>query len=439
MGLMSKKTLLWSVLSILLCAVGSSYWLYQFQSKSFITDLIEQFSPVANINVADITVDLKGNIIIKGLKIAPIGYQDVVQIEQVNIVSGSALSLLQADSWFKGGMPDSLRLQFSSLIFSIDSDFMRSDHRQASIQASQRTLWGLACTEEVNFTSIVTNLGLRRVLVDVQVNIESVNGGRVLKSNVAVSAPGLAKGLFEFELNSKAPLSFYERGVLGKTEISRALLSITDAGFNLKRLKYCAKKEEVTEGDYPDYFLASVQAKMIEDQQADSQELHKSVLAFFRPRASVVLRLQPKGRLLFSQVLNSNFQLLNRDDLLLSVNANKASTRYLPLLGGQIIERQVFAAESVVEETEEKVIIQEKLLSRKEVEKSRPRYHSIDLANLVDFKGKKIRLRTQLGKEIDGVLLKVDDRKIVMRRRVEQGLVTYPVLKENIASIKVYR
>jgi len=436
---MSKKALLLSVLSILLCLAGGSYWLYQYQSKSFVTDLIGQFLPVARIDVADITVDFKGNIIIKGLKIAPIGYQDVVQIEQVHIVSGSALTLLKAGSWFKGEMPDSLRVQFSSLIFSIDSDFMRSDRRNSSDLGSEKTLWGLACTEEVNFTSIVTNLGLRRVLVDVQVNIESVNGGRVLKSNVAVSAPGLAKGLFEFELNSKSPLSFYERSVLSKTEISRALLSITDAGFNLKRLKYCAKKEQLSEADYPEYFIASVQQKISQDQQADSRELQSSVMAFFKPRASVVLRLQPKGRLLFSQVLNADFQLLNRDDILLSVNAKKTSTRYLPLLSGHFVERQTVETESVIEESETIVAVKEELIASRAPEKSRPRYHSVDIDSLIEFKGKKIRLRTQLGKEIDGVLLEVDNRKIIMRRRVEQGLVTYPVLKENIASIKVYR
>ena len=436
---MSKKALLLSVLSILICAAGASYWLYQYQSKSFITDLIEQFSPVARINVADINVDLQGNIIIKGLKIAPLGYQDVVQIEQVHIVSGSALSLFNADTWFTGEMPDSLRLQFSNLIFSIDSDFMRIDQRRVSSPGSGKTLWGLACTEDVNFSSIVTNLGLRRVLVDVQVNIESVNGGRVLKSNVAVSAPGLAKGLFEFELNSKSPLSFYERSVLRKTEISRALLSITDAGFNLKRLKYCAKKEQLSEADYPEYFMASVQEKMLRQQQPDNGELQSSVMAFFKPRASVVLRLQPKDRLLLSQVLNTDFQLLNRDDLLLSVNAKKTSTRYLPLLNGQVIQQKIIEAESVLEESVATAAVKEKQISSGRGEKRRPRYQSVDINELIEFKGKKIRLRTQLGKEIDGVLLAVDDRKIVMRRRVEQGLVTYPVLKENIASIKVYR
>ncbi|MCJ8337639.1 MAG: hypothetical protein MJK10_04140 [Pseudomonadales bacterium] len=436
---MSKKALLWLLLLLFACTVGGGYWLYQYQSKSFVTDLIEQFAPVARINVADIEVDLKGNILIKGLKIAPIGYQDVVQIEQVNIVSGSALALLSADTWFKGAMPSSLRLQFSSLIFSIDSDFMRTDVQHVNAPVSEKTLWGLACTDEVNFTSIVTNLGLRRVLVDVQVNIESVNGGRVLKSNIAVSAPGLVKGLFEFELNSKAPLSFYERSVLSKTEISRALLSITDAGFNLKRLKYCAKKEEVAEADYPNYFMASVQLKMIQEQQTDSQELESSVLAFLKPRASVVLRLQPKGRLLLSQVLGSDFQLLARDDLLLSVNAKKASTRYLPLLNGRIIEQQVIEAESPVDEVEVLASLKEQVSSKREMQKSRPKYQSVELANLTEFKGRQIRLRTLLGKEIDGVLLEVKAKKIIMRRRVEQGLVTYPVLKENIASIKVFR
>ena len=436
---MSKKALLWLLLLLLVCTVGGGYWLYQYQSKSFVTDMIEQFAPVARINVAAIEVDLNGIILIKGLKIAPIGYQDVVQIEQVNIVSGSALALLSADTWFKGAMPSSLRLQFSSLIFSIDSDFMRTDVQHVNAPVSEKTLWGLACTDEFNFTSIVTNLGLRRVLVDVQVNIESVNGGRVLKSNIAVSAPGLVKGLFEFELNSKAPLSFYERSVLSKTEISRALLSITDAGFNLKRLKYCAKKEEVAEADYPNYFMASVQLKMIQEQQTDSQELESSVLAFFKPRASVVLRLQPKGRLLLSQVLDSDFQLLARDDLLLSVNAKKASTRYLPLLNGKIIEQQVIEAESSVDEVEELAGFKEQVSSKRQAQKSRPRYQSVELANLTEFKGRQIRLRTLLGKEIDGVLLEVKAKKIIMRRRVEQGLVTYPVLKENIASIKVFR
>ena len=66
-------------------------------------------------------------------------------------------------------------------------------------------------------------------------------------------------------------------------------------------------------------------------------------------------------------------------------------------------------------------------------------FRSVSFAELADLQGKKIRLKTIVGKEIEGVLVQVNEDQLVVRRRVEQGIVTYPVRKSNITSIKVSR
>ena len=223
--------------------------------------------------------------------------------------------------------------------------------------------------------------------------------------------------------------------MLSQTEVSNISLNVTDVGFNIKRLKHCAKAEGIPEANYPEFYKAAVKLKLVDDPEADENELDQSIMAFFNTRANVDLSLTPKDNLYLPQVFGSDFDFLTSPDLTLRVNSKVASARYLPILKGHTIE--VISAE---EELDDELLASIKLKAiKKEKIDNTPRYRKVDLADLKQYVGKEIRLRTELGKELDGVLLKVEEERIVMRRRVEHGLVTYPVKKSNIASVKNFR
>lgn len=431
---MSKKAIGWLVFVLLLAiTIAGGFFLYQYKSKQIVTDLIEQFSPVLDISFTDLAVDLEGKVELFGVKIAPIGYQDVVLIDKVDIVSGSALSLIGASNWMKGGLPEKIDLQFLSVIFDIDSDFMLPTKQEGPLAPNVQTLWGLACTEQTDIHALAKELGLLRLQIDAQVKVELDPSGRVFKTAAAVSVPSLAKALFEFQINSNVSLDFYDRSIMSRAQITYASLNVADVGFNLKRTKFCAKQEDIKESSYPDFFKAIVQLKMLGEKNSVLPELEESILAFFKPGVSVVLRLKPDEPLYLPEAFDQSFDLFEAKNLKLSINNQPVSTHYLPMLRGHSIE-------ILVEENEQEALteIKETVIKRTGV-KQKARFRSVDFAELFSLQGKKIRLQTNVGKELEGVLLEVDEDKIIMRRRVEQGVVTYPIDKKNIATIKVFR
>ena len=415
-------------------AVGGGYYYYQYKAKQLISVLIEQFSPLAAIKFSTYDVDFQGNIKIFRIQVAPVGYKNVVSIDQLDIRTGSALAIFSVDDWFRGSLPSNLNFQFNGLIFSLDADFLRAKNRSLSGGQEELALWGLACAKEKSFLALIEQLGLTKLQIDAQVNISSDASNKLLRMSIATSVPGLAKGIFEFELNNSVSFDFYDRAVLSQAKVSHALLSVTDVGFNLKRLKYCAEQEVISEADYPKYFKASVLLKMLGNAEIQELELDNSILALFEPRASIVLRLTPKEALYLPDVFSVNFDALKSKNLSVTVNTKKASTRYLSLLRGS----KIVILESAEEVSKQALLAEMKEKVIKKINRA-PRYRIVLVEELAGFEGTEIRLRTKVGKEFDGVLLEIHDDKIMMQRRVEQGMVTYPVLIEDIATVKVFR
>jgi len=431
---MSKKIVGWFVfLLLIMVSVVGSYFFYQYKSKQIVTTLIEQLVPVVDISYSEMKVDFEGKVALVGVKFSPVGYQDSILIDKIDLVSGSALSLMGADKWFKGDLPEALKLQLKSVIFKVDSDFLQDTNRPLSKTVQQKTLWGIACADSADFSSLAKQLGLLKLQADVNINISSDPSSRIFKTALSANVPGLVKGLFAFEISSVVPFEFYDRSVLSRAKITHASAQITDLGFNLKRIKHCAKKEQIKEKHYADFYNASVKLNMVGEGVAKLPELDESVLAFFKPRSSISLQLTPKFPLFLPEVFSQSFDFFKAQGLKLVVNKKVVSTAYLPLLKGSTVE------------VEQKVAVKEEILSEIKAEvvakdvKLKPKFRSVGFVELGGMQGLKIRLRTNVGKELDGILLRVEADKIVMQRRVEQGVVTYPVNKNNIASIKVLR
>ncbi|MFT5708194.1 MAG: hypothetical protein ACI9ES_002496 [Oceanospirillaceae bacterium] len=428
---------IWFLLLVLflLGALVGGYYFYQYKTKQLIVELVGQFSPIADVRFNQINVDLEGKVELLGVKISPLGYNDNIHIDQIDIVTDDVWSLLSANTWFKSNLPQNLSLQLSSIIFNIDADFFGNNKFSSKKAVMQKTIWGLACAEEVSFVSLANSLGLTKLQIDSQIKLQAISSNRELRVAAALSAPGLVKGLYEFHLSSKVPLNFHDRIVLSQTEVVNGLFNITDVGFNIKRLKYCSKAENISESNYPDYYKAAVKLKMIGDKKTDLIELEQSVMTFFAPRSNVIMSLKPKDSLFLPEVFGQHFDFFKSKDLTLKVNKKEVSTRYLPLLKGHSI-----AVLKVDDEKDDALLaeIKEQAKQRKKIDNT-PRYRSIPLAELDGLVGQEIRLKTLLGKELDGVLLKFEEERIVLRRRVDQGLVTYPIMKKNVDSVKVFR
>lgn len=428
------------LVSLLLAAVGGAYLFYQYKTKQLVVELLGYFLPIAEVSVNQIEVDFSGKVQLDRIQVAPRGFKDTLSIDRVDVITQGPWALLTSGDWFKRTLPKNLNLQLTGIIFSLNSDFISAGQHPEKTGKS-RSIWGLACSnergQEGDFIALAKRLSMAKLAFDARIEINSDNSQKLLKSTITFDSAGLVRGLFEFSLSSKVPLNFQNSAVLRQINISNMLLNVTDTGFNIKRLKYCAKQEGISESLYPDYLRASINLKMLNNDGEGAEDLDQSIMTFFKPRTNVVLGLTAKEPVYLPTIFDPRFDIFKAQDLNLLVSGNRISTRYLTLLRGQLIAEAPVQIE--IEAEKEMLLAGIKKQVRKNLKQPiGPIFRKVAVDELEQFEGKEVRLQTLLGKELDGVLLKVENKKIIMRRRVEQGIVTYPVMKKSIASIKVY-
>lgn len=413
----------------------AGYFFYQYKTKQLIQNLATQLAPVATIHYEQETSDIKGLLHLRNVRISPVGYRDQIMIDKVDIVAEDMLALLGASNWFKSTLPQQLKLQLSGIILQLDADFIGQQALFEQAAQPQKTIWGLACADENNFATLASSLGVKKIQFDSQLDISSDEDGRGIQFSLAMQAPGLVRTDFSFELESKVPIDFHDRMVLSQTKVANASLKVTDAGFNIKRLQYCAKEEGIPESNYLEFYNSTVLLKLIGDPSADVEEFESGVMSFFKPRASVLVGLVPKYDLNLPYIFSADFDLLKTDGFTLQVGAKQVATRYLAVFNGHSV---VYQPEVKEQEDQLLATIRQQALEKQKIDNT-PRYRDVPIQDLATVVGKVVRLQTKVGRELDGVLLQVEADRIVMRRRVEQGLVTYPVQKENLSSVKIFR
>ena len=428
------------LVSLLLAAVGGAYLFYQYKTKQLVVELLGYFLPIAEVSVNQIEVDFFGKVQLDRIQVAPRGFKDTLSIDRVDVITQGPWALLTSGDWFKDSLPNNLNLQLTGIIFSLNSDFISVDQHPEKTGKS-RSIWGLACSnergQEGDFIALANRLSMAKLVFDASIEIDSDSSQKLLKSTITFDSPGLVRGFFEFALASELPLNFQDSAVLRQINISNMLLNVTDTGFNIKRLKYCARQEGIAESRYPDFLRASINLKMLNNDGQSTEELDQSIMTFFKPRTNVVLGLTAKEPIYLPTIFDPRFDIFKVQNLSLLVSGNRISTRYLTLLKGQLIAQVL---EQVEIEAEKEVLLADikQKVSKNVKQPIGPIFRKVAVDELEQFEGKEVRLQTFLGRELDGVLLKVENKKIIMRRRVEQGLVTYPVMKTSIESIKVY-
>ena len=133
---------------------------------------------------------------------------------------------------------------------------------------------------------------------------------------------------------------------------------------------------------------------MLERQIGELPELAESVLAFFKPRVNVKLRLSPVDVFSLPAAFSQNFDIYRAKGLTLLVNDKLVSLDYLPLLKGHSV--------AVLNEQEEREEILSELKEthvKRLAEQRVSMFRSVSFAELADLQGKKIRLKTIVRKK----------------------------------------
>ncbi|MGB1237897.1 MAG: hypothetical protein ACPG4U_06770, partial [Pseudomonadales bacterium] len=299
---------------------------------------------------------------------------------------------------------------------------------------SDKSLWGQACGDDLSAAQLLKKLNYTNFTLNADLAMNGTPDGRQLSTQLSLKSLGLAKIGFKLVIENPQLADLFEKNVLAQTKVRSALFEISDLGFNNKRIKYCAKEENIPAKDYQKFFDAHMIVNVLDEAISDANVLSQSVLAFFNPGVNVALSLEPKQNLLLSNLLQADYDYLSSRGLALAVNHKRVSARYFPL----VYDFNIDAGQSADAQAASLEAIKQQVMAPKP-KPVKPSFKEIPLERLGQFSGVMVKLRTKVGKEMDGQLLEVRAQSIVVRRRVEQGFVVYPVNVSDIASIKSFR
>ena len=450
-----RKWLKWIVLAlmpiIMLAVVQGYYW---YQVKSNLDELIASIRPFVKIEYADLSASLFNDVELQGIQARPVPFKDAITIERIVLQSSSWSNFLSLKTQVRSGViKDALDLKLINIRYDLNADYAREQPMpEVEAEEEKTSLEVLLCGDERSISrQSLLRMGYDRLSGEMSLLIEPSANSQLVKLNLAAEFPLL------FKADASVWLGLSQGGTLrregmAKTSIKLFGLTLSDLGYNQRWQTYCAQAENLSADTYLDAYRGEINEWLITEGRSVDDSLLDAFVSAKTAQSIVAARLEPAERLEVGALAQSKGldNVFSGSEFALQVNGKVLEIsdddwRDLQALFGSNVRKAAMAVvskESVpVEEKPEEPRISEIVpgvvpIHAPVVQKT---YQVTPFNELSEHVGRKIKLRTFFGNEISGVLVEASASSISVRHQVEQGRATFPVSKEKIALIEVYR
>lgn len=301
--------------------------------------------------------------------------------------------------------------------------------------------------------SALQAMGYRFLQGDFYLELESSANHKLMKIRSAAEFSQFMKGEVSLWLALQQGGGL-RRDNLAKTSIQMFAMTVSDLGYNQRWKRFCAQQAGDSVEEYLTHYRTALAASLGSlASEHDNQRL-LDIFEGARSNNSIVdVRWEP--------ALPQEIQVLASPNERSSVFS---STEFAVQINGKILEllddewlklRQLFGGnvrraalamvenkQAIVEEQKEVNPLMEEIIPGvvpirlPEVQKS---FVDTPVDDLINYVGHSVKLRTFFGRNIEGTLVEVTNGAISIRHQVEQGSATFPVSKDKIDLIEVYR
>ncbi len=440
------------ILILLVVGVQGYYW---YQVKSEIDSFIASVRPFAKVEYGDISVSFLGQVSLESITIQPNSYKEKISIQNALLASSSRTFFLTAHEQLRTGvLDDPVSLALSGLSYDINADYAENIVLFSS-ESQKTSLDTLLCGENrVIDQTALQAMGYRYLQGDLNLMLESSANKKLMKVRLGAELAQFMKG----EMNLWLALhqgGTLRRDDLAKTAIQMFGMTVTDLGYNQRWKTFCAQQEGVLVADYLERYRSALTEKLGDGSAEYRGARLLDALASARTERSLVAaRWEPAIPLEIQKLASpkSVNSLFSSAEFALQVNGKVLE---LPdqewqvmhdLFGGDL-RRAALAVVETKKASAQPVALPEVKVMKEiipgvmpirppEVKKS---FLETPVADLDGYVGSEVKLRTFFGRDMEGVLVDVAAGSISIRHQVEQGRATFPVAKDKIALIEVYR
>lgn len=447
------KWLLIPLILILLVVGAQGY--YWYQVKSDIDSVVASVRPVAKVEYGNISVSFLGQVSLEQIAIQPNGYKEQISIQRALLTSTSRTFFLTAHEQLRTGiLDDPVSLSLSGLNYYINADYAEKLILFTS-DTGTKSLDTLLCGETgVIDQTALQAMGYRYLQGDLNLILESSANKKLMKVRLGAEFAQFMKGEVSLWLALHQGGTL-RRKDLAKTAIQMFGMTVSDLGYNQRWKTFCAQQEGLLVTDYLERYR-SVLTENLSDGSSEGRgaRLLDALVSVRSERSILAARWEPATPLEIQKLASpkAGDSLFSSAELALQVNGKVLE---LPdqewqvmhdLFGGDL-RRAALAVVETKKASAQPVALPEVKVMKEiipgvmpirppEVKKS---FLETPVADLDGYVGSEVKLRTFFGRDMEGVLVDVAEGSISIRHQVEQGRATFPVAKDKIALIEVYR
>lgn len=440
------------ILILLVVGVQGYYW---YQVKSDIDSLIASVRPFAKVEYGDISASFLGQISLDEITIQPHDSEEKITIEHALLASSSRTFFLTAHEQLRTGvLDDPVSVALLGLSYDINADYAEN-LVLFSTDPQKKSLDTLLCgeTRAIDKTALQA-MSYRYLQGDLHLMLESSANKKLIKVRLASELAQFMKG----EVNLWLALhqgGTLRREDLAKTAIQMFGMTVSDLGYNQRWKTFCAQQEGIVEADYLGRYRSAL-AENLGDGNAEYQgaRLLDALVSARSERSLVAARWEPATPLEVQKLASpqSGDALFSSAEFALQVNGKVLELLdqewqvMHDLFGGDV--RRAALAVVVNKKMGAQPVVLPTVISMKEIipgvmpirpPEVKKSFLETPVADLTRYVGSAVKLRTFFGRDMEGVLVDVTAEAISIRHQVEQGRATFPVAKDKIALIEVYR
>jgi hypothetical protein len=456
-----RRWLKWlSVPLVLILLVGGAQGYYWFQVRSGIDDFIVSIRPFVKVEYGNISASLLGGVDVNQITIQPAASKQKIAIQQVSLRAPSWAFFLTVKEQFRAGvLRESLALHLSGLRYDLEADYAQNSTIDSadsadSADSQSNSLDMLLCgdTHHLNQKAMQA-MGYHYLEGGLNLFLEPSANNKLMKVRVSVEFPELLKGEVDLWLALHQGGTL-RREDLAKTAIQMLGITLSDLGYNQHWKTYCSQQAAIQPGLYLEHYRSALADKLGSKGQEADRRLLDAFASVRGVRSIVAARLEPAVPLEL-QVLASTEggrSLFSSAELAIQVNGKVLELGerdwqvVRDLLGGDMRQAVLAVVKNektvpVVEKSPEVVYMKEIIpgvmpIRPPEVLKT---FLKTPVDGLSHYVGSAVKLRTFFGRDLEGTLVGVTSDTISIKHQMEQGRATFPVAKDKIALIEVYR
>lgn len=460
-GLVKKVGLILLVILLLILIAVGVYGFAWWKLKQSADQFARQLAPFAELNYTDVFLDLPNSQIgIKEMRLQPVGMNGVILLDRATIIFSSWSELFELQQKLaQGQLPDALRIELKKLQLDLHSGYMQDFGlilEQSQRQAGVVSHGALACGDLSYFTlADMRRMGVQRILSDIAFSYAFKPAQKQIDVQFKINSPGLSK----IDLASTLQLSIdalsAQTAVFAQPRLKSIELAVADRGYNVRRSKYCAGLNDESVDEYQLNHSKALQQAFTGAGWLVTEETVQAYSAFYRPGGQLLVRIShPEGLgVQHMATIQTPLQLLKTLNPHIAINQQALS---LETVGWQLPD-----PDSTPPSLKSDIVAQEQLETPPDAEVdpytqtyiTAPRaqyglkkdqtksFKEVDLAELEQSIGKQVRLFTDFGQSVEGELLEVTAKEVIVERRLidGRGTATYPIAKDKIQIAELFK